>query len=183
MLRRTVTPLILWGLLLLGAAASRGDTPKEYQVKAVFLFNFCRFIEWPETAFESTNAPLVIAILGTDPFGDALDQVVLGETVNGHPVLVDRYRSVSALKPCHILFIAKNEEAHLADIFRAVGSTPTLTVSEIKDFARDRGIVRLYTNPENKIRVKINVDNAHTAGLKISSKLLTVSEVVGKGSP
>lgn len=183
MLRRAFPYSIVWGFVFFCAAICHGEVSKEYQIKAAFLFNFCRFVEWPETAFQNTNDPMVIGVLGTDPFGEALDEIVKGESVNGHPVTVARYRSLNELGHCHILFIGKNEESHLAQIFRTMAGSPTLTVSEINNFARDGGIVRLYTGSENKVRLRINVDNARAAGLKISSKLLTVSETISNSSP
>src|SRR5689334_16419660 len=96
-------------------SAEAAVTP-EYQLKAVFLFNFTQFVEWPPQAFADANSPLVIGVLGDDPFGAYLDETVRGETVNGRPLTVQRYASVEEASKCHVLFISHSEAARQADI-------------------------------------------------------------------
>ena len=104
--------------------------PSEYQVKAVFLFNFAQFVDWPAEAFPRPDAPFVIGILGEDPFGAQLDDVVRGETVNKRPLVIERYRSVAEIRNCNILFIGGNEGGHLDEILMALKGRSILTVGD-----------------------------------------------------
>ncbi len=166
-------------LLLLAAdtrlAHAQPAVSKEYKVKAVFMFNFTQFVEWPQSAFASTSSPFVIGILGDDPFGSYLDETVANEKVNGHPLIVQRYREVKDVKNCHILFINFAEADKLRENLLAV-SSHVLTVSDRDNFVRMGGMIRLFTE-SNKIRLQINPDAARSAELLISSKLLRVSDI------
>lgn len=173
------TPLLLALTLLLGPAP-RAAAPTEYQVKAVFLFNFSQFVDWPATAFAASNAPLVIGVLGTDPFGVNLDEVVRGENVKGHPLQVRRYTSVDQLDSCHILFISNSESRRLDDILRTLKGRSILTVSDEDSFANRGGMIRLVTE-NSRVRMRINLEAAEAAGLTLSSKLLRPAEIVRSG--
>jgi hypothetical protein len=166
--------------LLLDGASAAVAAPTEYQVKAVFLFNFSQFVDWPPQAFSDARAPLVIGVLGADPFGADLDEVVRGETVNGRPLLVRRFRRVEEIKDCHILFIGGSERARLEQILQALQGRSILTVSDDEDFARRGGMIR-FTTDKNRIRLGVNLEAAVTAGLTISSKLLRPAEIVRTG--
>ena len=163
--------------LLLSAAPAR-PAPAEYQVKAVFLFNFAQFVEWPAQSFEKPNAPFVIAVVGEDPFGAYLDAAVQGETVQGHPLVIKRYRTIDEVTPCQILYISDSELARLEKILNSVEQRSVLTVSDIERSA-ERGAVIQFTNERNRLRLRINVAAAKAAGLTISSKLLRPAEIVG----
>jgi hypothetical protein len=182
-----------WGgrlLLALGAIAlSLGDArvakaapaeSREYEVKAVFLFNFAQFVEWQKDAFPDASAPLVIGILGSDPFGAYLDEAVRGERVNDRAIVIRRFSSVGDVGTCHILFISKSEAPNLGDILAALKGRSILTVSDMDQFSRDGGMIR-FVMESNKVRLRINNDAARAAGLRISSKLLRPSEVVTSG--
>jgi hypothetical protein len=162
--------------LLGGARAAQG--PAEYQVKAVFLFNFTQFVEWPQTSFADAQAPFVIGVLGRDPFGRALDDAVRGERVNGRPLVIERYRSRAELKPCQILFIDRSASGEIEQTLDALEHRGTLTVSDF-DAGAQRDVIIRFVSQDQKIRLRINVGSAHEAGLTISSKLLRPAEVVG----
>jgi hypothetical protein len=168
--------LAIVGSLWLAAAAGAA-APSEYQLKAVFLFNFAQFVEWPSQSFASPDAPFVIAVVGQDPFGEYLDAAVRGEAVTGHPLLVKRYRSMSEVEPCQILFIGDSEVPRLERILGSLDRRAVLTVSDI-DGAAERGTVIQFTNVQNRLRLRINVAAAKAAGLTISSKLLRPAEIV-----
>lgn len=156
------------------AAASR-----EYQVKAVFLFNFLQFVEWPAEAFSDPTAPLRIGVLGDDPFGPALDEAIKGETVQGRRLVVRRSQRLEDLQDCQLLFISKSENRRAGEILSRLGDRPVLTVSEINGFARQGGVIAFY--PEGKkVRFEINPATARHAGLKLSSQLLGLGRVVGE---
>jgi hypothetical protein len=152
--------------------------PSEYEVKAVFLFNFSQFVSWPPAAFDRSDAPMVIAVLGTDPFGRELDAIVKGERVGAHPLEVRRYRHVSEIKDCHILFIDRSEAAELGEIVQTLRGRSILTVSDIDDATRAGVMIGLVTQSD-RIRLRINVAAARAGGLTISSKLLRPAQIVG----
>jgi hypothetical protein len=148
----------------------------EYQIKAVFLFNFARFVDWPAKAFPDADSPFVIGILGDDPFGSYLDETVRGERVNGHPLTVQRYRRLSEVKACQVLFISRSEADRLDQILASLRGRSILTVGDTDDFVAHGGMIRLATE-KNKVRMHINLDAVKAANLAISSKLLRVAEV------
>ncbi len=158
----------------------------EYQIKAVFLFNFLQFVEWPPESSLAEDEPIRIGVLGDDPFGVALDEAVRGERVRGRPLTVSRARRAEQLRDCHLLFISKSEGGGLDAILPAFAHRPVLTVSDADGFARQGGIIAFY--PEGKkVRFEINVGSARSAGLKISSELLHLGRIIdtetdGEGS-
>lgn len=168
--------LYIYVILLQVQPVVAQPTP-EYQVKAVFLFNFTQFVEWPSTAFEKQNAPLVIGILGKDPFGSYLDETIKGEEVNGHPLVVQRFGRVEEVKTCHILFITPSEKDQVNNIFDRLKHQPILTVGDVVNFSKNGGMIRFYTE-NSKIHIRINLDVVKAADLTISSKLLRMAEIV-----
>jgi hypothetical protein len=164
--------------LLLGTAVASAQVPaSEYQVKAVFLFNFAQFVEWPPTAFAGPSAPMIIGVLGENPFGSYLDETVRGERVSGRPVAVQYYRRVDEIRTCHVLFISRSEEGRLDQILNRLKDRSILVVSDVDDFSRRGGMIRLAT-VQNRIRLVINPDAARAANLTISSQLLRSAELV-----
>jgi hypothetical protein len=150
----------------------------EYQVKAVFLFNFSQFVSWPPAAFGRGDSPLVIAVLGHDPFGADLDAVVNGEHVGERPLMVRRYNDVSEIKDCHILFIDRSEARQLPAIVQALRGRSILTVSDIEDATRSGVMIDLIKDSD-RIRLRINVAATREGGLTLSSKLLRPAQIVG----
>jgi len=153
---------------------------KEYQVKAVFLYNFAQFVEWPATAFPDAQTPLAIGVLGEDPFGAYLDETVRGEKANNRPLIVERYRRVEDIKICHILFISRSEADQMEKIFAALKERTILTVGDFEGFTKRGGMMRFVTE-KNKTRLRINLEAAKAARLTISSKLLRPAEIVVPG--
>jgi hypothetical protein len=181
-LPRSVVPAIVSAVLLVvGLAASvQAALSREYQVKAVFLFNFAQFVEWPSPAFPDAQTPLVIGVLGDDPFGTYLDEIVRGETVNNRPLAVRRFRSVDEIDTCHVLFISRSEADRLGETIALLKGRSILTVGDTEGFSR-RGVMVSFVTVDNKIRLRINLGGANAANLKISSKLLRPAEVVTAG--
>jgi len=174
-------PSLLAGLLFFvtfDASAQVQPLPsKEYSVKAVFLFNFAQFVEWPSEAFPSGQTPLIIGILGDDPFGTYLDETVRGEKVNNRPLVVRRFHRVDEITTCHVLFISRSELTRLGQILGDLKGRNVLTVGDANNFALEGGVIQLVTE-KNKIRMRINLDAAKAADLRISSKLLRPAEIV-----
>jgi hypothetical protein len=180
LLRRVArTSCIACGLWLLGGLDVSAQTApsREYQIKAVFLFNFAQFVEWPPAAFVGANTPLVIGVLGENPFGTYLDETVRAEKVNNRPLEVQRYRQVDEIDTCHVLFISRSEANRLGQILANLKGRSILMVGDVDDFVRRGGMVQL-TTAQNKVRLMINADAAKAANLTISSKLLRSAEVV-----
>jgi hypothetical protein len=149
----------------------------EYQVKAVFIFNFTQFVEWSPSSFISAQSPFVIGVLGENPFGSYLEDVVSGEKVNGHPLVVYHYKNPEEIKTCHILFINKAGINSLEDISESIKGKNVLTVSDAGGFLKQGSMIRFITR-DNKIRIQINLEAAKEADLTISSKLLRLAEIV-----
>jgi hypothetical protein len=168
-----------WLLTLLIALVARqafAQTFNEYQVKAVYLFNFAQFVEWPSPATADTQ-PFVIGVLGDDPFDGFLDEIVHGELVNNRPFKVQRYRHGEEVTACDILFVGRSETDQLPKLLAGLKGRNILTVGDTTDFARRGGIVQFVT--ENKrVHLKINVGAAKAANITISSKLLRPAEIV-----
>ena len=170
------------GLLLLASAAFAAPTPvSEYQLKAVFLFNFAQFVEWPAAALPHDSQPFVIGILGKDPFGSTLDDAVRAETVNQHPLAVEHYRSVAEIRNCQILFITASEVPHLDGILAALKDRSVLTVADALG-PDQHGVMIELVRQDSRIRLRIDLQAAKAADLTISSKLLRPAEIVGPRS-
>jgi len=157
----------------------QGESPRtsEYRLKAGFLFNFVQFVDWPPSATQDSQPSLLIGILGDDPFGTFLDEIVRGERLGARSIQVRRYRRIADIEECNILFISRSENERVAEILSAVKNRPVLTVSDGDGFASQGGIIQFFTD-KNRIRIRINLDAAEAANLTISSKLLRVAEVV-----
>ena len=178
-LRKAVRQSFLVSLLACSTffvPAQTSVTP-EYQLKAVFLFNFTQFVEWSPSSFISAQASFDIGVLGENPFGSYLEDVVSGEKVNGRPLVVYHYKNLEEIKTCHILFINKAEINNLEDILAGIKGKNILTVSDAPNFLQQQGMVRFITK-SNKIHIQINLEAAKEADLTISSKLLRVAEIV-----
>lgn len=162
------------------AAAAHAQTARfdEHEVKAVFLFNFVQFVEWPTTAFRDPRAPVVIGVLGEDPFGRTLDEIVRGEHVRNRDLVVQRYRRLEDVGACHILFVSSSEAGRYGDILAALQHRPTLTVGDMDGFASRGGMVRFLTE-RSRVRFEINTAAVKAAGLTISSTLLRSATIVG----
>jgi hypothetical protein len=172
-------PAVAFCLLLHFSAASARQQPAapEYRIKAAFLYNFTLYAEWPATAFESPEAPFVLAIAGRDPFGDELDAAVRGKTVKGRVIDIRRFERAADVTECHLLFITSDEMKSFGQILRRFQGAPLLTVAETENFTSAGGVIRLFVQ-ENKIQFEVNTDAAARAKLKLSSKLLSLAKVV-----
>ncbi len=148
--------------------------PSEYEIKAAFLYNFAKFIDWPADAFSDPHAPIVLGIVGEDPFGAALDRMVFGKSVNNRGLVVKRVWEGPGLRSCHILFISLSKQKHLARILESLKGSGVLTVGEMDRFAESGGAIHFLLE-EDKVRFEINLDAATRARLKLSAKLLALA--------
>jgi hypothetical protein len=167
-------------VILLVTAAARGDDgSREYQLKAAFIYNFGQFIEWPDKAFASSDAAFVVAVIGQNPFGDTLQNALKGKKVGDHPIVVRQIESADEAKDCQLLFVPATEDDRLEAIFKTVADRPILTVGESADFPAAGGTIRFFIE-NNRIRFEVNLEAADKAGLKISSKLLSLARIYKK---
>ena len=168
--------LILFSSLV-AAPLAQVSRPTEDQVKAAYLYNFAKFVEWPSATFSSPDDPILICSIGDDRTGEALQQAVLGKRANGRRVEARNIGLLRESKSCHILSIGFHEKGQMAEILRGVQDASVLTVCESQHFIKLGGMINLVRNGSS-IELEINPDAAQAVGLKISSRLLVVSRVV-----
>ena len=168
------------GVLFCAIGAAQSDQPSEYEVKAAFLFNFTKFVEWPDGSFDGPHAPIVIGIIGDDPFGDSLTRIVAGQQVQGRSVVIRKARFGEDLRHCHVLFISASERQRSAQILAGLRDASVLTVSDIDGFAEAGGSMQ-FVMQENRVRFLVNLDAATQSKLRVSAKLLALAQVVNHG--
>jgi hypothetical protein len=163
-------------LAVMAASESHAEVQPfgEYQVKAVFLLNLTNFIRWPEESFSSPTAPFRILVLGDDPFKAILDKTVKGESVQGHPIVIERRSYREDLQPCHLLFISPSLKRKVPDILANIKPFYPLTVGDYPGFCRQGGMINLIFR-NNRVQIESNVKKAEQSGLQINSKLLRIS--------
>lgn len=170
------TVALLFGLILvLGFKCLAQDSPpSEYQLKAAFLFNFAKFVEWPSKTFAGPTSPIVIGVLGENVFHGDLEQAIRGKVINNHPLQFKEFHSVTEATNCQILFISPSEKSRLPKILESLHGASVLTVSETERFTEAGGMIN-FVIEANKVRFQINNEAAKKAGLTISSKLLSLA--------
>ena len=176
--KKVISHIALGGLLFRVAnVAGAEPSMTEYQVKALFLLNFTKYVDWPPAAFAGTNATIIIGLYGEDKFGDALKKAVEGKTINGRRLIIQPIEKDGDLGKCHMLFISDSEKDHLGEILDKIKALPVLTVGETDQFMEHGGMIN-FVIKGGKVRLEINLDAARQAKLEISSKLLGVADVV-----
>jgi hypothetical protein len=146
----------------------------EYQVKAAFLFNFAKFIDWPSRKFTEPDSPLIIGIVGSDPFGGLLEEQVQDQRINDRTVVVRHIESMEELRKCHMIFICRSEAERLGPILSEVRGDNVLTVGETDKFISHGGMINFVVT-DGSVHFEINDSAARHAGLKISSKLANLA--------
>jgi len=159
----------------LAFAQSVGPEYTEYQLKAGYLWNFSRYVDWPARSFSRPDSPLVIGIVGQDRFGDDLRKLVAGKKVEGHALVVRKAENLEQCRDCQILFVSASERRRVPDIIQALKGAPVLTVGESEGFIQAGGIINFRLRNQELI-LEINRQAAEKVGLTISSKLLQVAE-------
>jgi len=160
-----------------GAQSPDISDSSEYLIKAGFTYNFAKLVQWPAGAFSQSDSPIVIGILGVDPFGKTIDQVLDGKKVNNRVFVIRRLKWGAELKDCNILFVSSSEAAHEDEIIKQIKGMPILTIGESPSFARRGGIIN-FTLEDNKVRFEVNVEAAKQADLNISSRLLSLAKII-----
>jgi hypothetical protein len=161
-------------------ALGQGSQPSEYQLKAAFLFNFAKFIDWPDESFAGPQAQFTVCVLGQDPFGHALEDSLAGKSVGNHVVEVDRFpytANLSSPRRCQIAFVSSSERQHYREVISYFHGASVLLVGDADGFAASGGSVEFMIE-DSRIRFAINPEAADRANLKISSKLLALAKIV-----
>jgi len=170
--------LVAWLGLFLPTIRAQQAKPSEYKVKAIYLYNFGKFVEWPEAReTRDQSAPFLICVLGKDPFGSLLESTIKGEDVNGMNLSAKRVSNAADATGCRILFISSSEADRVVKILEELHSKPILTVSDIANFC-DRGGMIQFELKEEKVRFAVNMTAAEKAGLTLSSQLVKVATSV-----
>ena len=170
----------VWVTTLLGGAPLSNDAWAsgfdEYAIKAAYLYNFAKYVEWPPRAFPTSDSPLVICIAGENPFGTAL-AALQGKAVESRPVKVLDLPTITGLDQCNVVFFGRTEQGRFKTALAKLARLPILTVSDISDFAQAGGMIGLF-EAEQRIRFNINITAARQANLKLSSQLLKLATIV-----
>jgi hypothetical protein len=156
---------------------SQQARPAEYAVKATYLYNFAKFVQWPSQVAAVKDDPFAICVLGQDPFGSALDATLAGETIAGKAVVAKRISKPQDGMDCRIVFISSSEQSRLRETLVTLDKTGVLTVSDMPDFSRRGGMIQFVLDG-SRVRFEINLATASGAGLTLSSELLKVASVV-----
>jgi len=164
-------------LLTVTQCAALQPALNEYRVKAAFLFNFAKFVEWPPQAYQDDPGHQVFCVFGMDPFGPILDQTLAGKIVEGRSAVVRRVQDRNELRKCHLVFVSAAEGNLLPEVLASLGSSPVLLVGDAPDFARQGGTINFILREDN-VRFAINPWAAQQLGLKIDAQLLDLAEIV-----
>jgi hypothetical protein len=157
-------------------ASAESMLNKEYLIKAAFLYNFAKFVDWPPESFRNDADAIKLYVLGNDPFGEALD-TIRDKTVKGRRLVVKRVQRVEEIEGAHLLFISPSEKGRVKQVLQSLRNTPVLTISEMERFGQMGGIINFIT-VEDKVQFEINPESAQQHKLKISSQLLKLARIV-----
>ena len=163
------------------AAGGVVEKPSEYEVKAVYLFNFAKFVQWPAGEPSGETDAFTTCVLGKDPFGQTLDFTLAGETLHGKKTATKRIESARDARGCRIVFVSASEEQRLGSILAALQGMSVLTVSDMEDFSERGGMIQLVME-NDRVRFEVNLTAATSAKLVMSSELLKVARGVKRGS-
>jgi hypothetical protein len=171
--------LVTLALFLAGSLSGHtAESPSEYQVKTAYLYNFAKFIHWPDSAFSDAKAPLVIGVLGNNPFNGLLKQLE-SKTVHNRPIKIKYFKSVKDVLNCQLLYIYPSESNELVEILKVLRTKPIITVSEANTFAEQGGVIQLVTK-RGRLRFVFNLEVTKANDIKVDSQLLNLAaDVLG----
>jgi hypothetical protein len=177
-----LTALVIVGILFgVSGLPAQKSKPQEYEVKATYLYNFARFVQWPSSSAAAKSDSFAICVLGEDPFGRALDTIVAGESIDGKAALAKRVSKPQDAVSCRVLYISSSEDSRLKEVLAALDKSGVLTVSDIPQFSRRGGMIQFVLDG-NSVRFEVNLTAAESAGLTLSSELLKVAVTVRRNS-
>jgi hypothetical protein len=167
---------VVWLLIVVPGLSGQNLKATDYQVKAAYLYNFGRFVDWPVNTTAKAEV-FTVCVLGRDPFGPVLDHALAGETIGGKNVVARRISSPQESSICQILFLGSAEESRLSKIIEAANKDAVLTVSDMPQFSERGGMVQFVVE-DKRVRFEVNLTAAQNAGLTLRSELLRVAKVV-----
>jgi len=173
--------VLLTGALLVQQRQVRAQSAEVNQVKAAYLYNFAKFVEWPPEAYRAADDPAIICAVGDDRTAEILQQSVSGKKANGRRVEARNPRTARDMRSCHILFIGFSEKNRIADLLRDLENSHVLTVGQTGQFIPLGGMINLAQN-DGRIELEIDAETAEAAGLKISSRLLVVAHLASNAN-
>lgn len=200
-----ILPWVALGAFFAQSVPVPANLQNEYEIKAGYLVNIVEFVDWPSGAFADAQSPVILGVMGKDPFGAELEKLQT-KVINGRKVQIKRFKGVlefrgeetpgrrhedlvlkqarklAELRSCHVLFISSSEKNHVPSILKPLKDASVLTVSETETFAREGGIIN-FLDGGNRVQIEINLDAAEQARLKISSKLLSLARIVRADRP
>ena len=176
-LGRVALTTILSGIALLGSSVAQQPVSTEYQVKAAYLFNFAKFVEWPANTFSNAGAPLEICVIGLNPFGRGLEASIAGKTVGGRHIEISHKSDAVSARSCQIVFIAVSDKGQISLLLQQLNGASVLTVSDTSGFTGDGGMINFVLDGD-RVSFEANLDAAEHAHLKISARLLSVAKAV-----
>jgi hypothetical protein len=175
---RARTAILVLPASLACATGIAAQSSGEYDVKAAYLYNFAKFVEWPSESFPSPDAPFAICVLGQDPFGQGLDNIVQGERVEGRPLVVRRLKGWDGAELCHILFVSASVQEDFDQLLGGHTFRRTLTVGDVPRFLTAGGHISFFLEGSS-VRFAIHRANVARTDLQISSKLMRVARLEG----
>jgi hypothetical protein len=176
---------IILATLSLGrdVCAQKPTESSEYEIKAGYIYNFPKYVEWPAAARGSVDAPIIIGVLGDDSFADALSDIVAGKKLSERKLVVRKLKwskEPKELKDCTMVYVAASEAAHGDDVIQLLKGSPILTIGDFRDFAKHGGIINFFLE-NNNVRFEANVEAAKQSDLTISSQMLIRAKIVATG--
>ena len=150
--------------------------PTEHEVRAAFLYNFIKFVKWPKQVFPNSQDPIVIGIVGQDPFGNILDVMIKGRTIQSKKIIIKRYHRYEDIHYCHALYMGLSEKRYQVAILKNLEGTPVLTIGDIEGFTRLGGMIKFITT-DNQVGFEINLKAVEKSDLEISAKLLKLAKI------
>jgi hypothetical protein len=173
-----ITALLASGTLLcLRSPASGAASYQASEVEAAFIYNFAKFVEWPEDAFDNADSPIVIGIVGDDPFGSTIDQIVDGKQLNGRHFVIRRMRWSDDFRHRQIVFMSGSDAGKARQLLDRLKGSPILMIAETPGLAQQGAVISFVTE-QGRVRFEINLDAARRAHLTISSRLLSLAKSV-----
>ena len=182
MVTKTLQGIVIAMLALNGEPRADEIPPisPEYLIKAAYIYNFAMFVEWPNDSFRHESSPIVIGIVGTDPFGSAIDQTARNKRIDKRPLIIKRLQWGQEFRDCHILFVSSSDTPRLGDVVHQLRNSPILLVTESTGLSKHGSIINFVVE-DNRVRYEVDLGAARRAHLSVSSKLLNLAKVT-KGS-